>query len=307
MAAVAAAALAGRPVVAPGFVQSALLFLTGAATGAAITPAALAAAATWPLSVAWLCIATAVLCLCGYLVFRRLGGCDGPTAFYASAPGALSAVLMIAEEQGADMSRVAVAQTLRLTILAGVAPFALSAVHVAPPPPPTHGLEGLAGWALLLAASVLGWLLARRLKWPTAPFLGAMLGSGLVHLTGVVGVTIAKPALMVLSAGIGALVGVRFRGVSLSALARFLPVSAAALAIMAVVGLGSGWLAGRLTGVGPAAGMLAFAPGSMDVMIAIALALGANPAFVAAHHTARFLGLIALLPWLARRFSPPPA
>ena len=81
-------------------------------------------------------------------------------------------------------------------------------------------------------------------------------------------------------------------------------MSRLALTVMAAVGLSAGWLAGRLTGVGPAAGMLAFAPGSLDVMVAIALALNAHPAYVAAHHTARFLGLIAALPWLATRLRP---
>ncbi|WP_276208721.1 AbrB family transcriptional regulator [Caulobacter sp. 17J65-9] len=301
----AAASLIGRPMTAPPKVYAGLLALMGVATGASVTPDALKAAGTWPLSIALLVVATIVLCGAGFLVFRRLGRCDTATAFYASAPGALSAVLALAQADGADMSRVAVAQSLRLLALACVAPFALAGAHTfVPPTPPEGGLTGLAGWGLLIAASALGWLAAARLKWPSAPFLGPMAGSGLVHLTGVVGVAMPHLVVTLAGAGLGALVGTRFRGVSPGALMRFLPVSLAALGVMALVGLSAGWLAGRMTGVGPAAGMLAFAPGSLDVMVAIAVALNANPAYVAAHHTTRFLGLIGALPWLAQKLRP---
>jgi hypothetical protein len=301
MAGVAGAALAGRPVGATPEVYAALLALTGTATGASITPAAVQAAITWPLSIAVLTVATVLLTGAGFFVFRRLGACDGPTAFYAAAPGALSAVLALAQAEGADMSRVAVAQTLRLAALAAAAPFALAGVHALPAPPPENGLSGPLGWSVIICGCAAGWLLARRLKWPSAPFLGCMAASGLLHVTGTVGVVTPHWLVLVTSAGLGAMVGARFRGVPAGALVRFLPIAAAALLAMAAVGLSAGWLAGRLSGVGEAAGMLAFAPGSMDVMIAIALTLGAAPAYVAAHHTARFLGLLAVLPWLAGR------
>jgi hypothetical protein len=302
MAATAGAALAGRPIGATPGVYAVLLAMTGTATGASVTPEALEAAITWPLSIAFLAVATTLLTFAGYLVFRRLGGCDGATSFYAAAPGALSAVLALAQNEGADMSRVAVAQTLRLAALAAAAPFALSAAHAVPPPPPGHGLDGPLGWAVLIIGVAAGWLIARKLKWPSAPFLGCMAASALLHATGLVGVVTPKPLLLAVSAGLGAMVGARFHGVPPGALVRFLPIAGAALLAMAIVGMGAGFVAGHVSGVGGAAGMLAFAPGSMDVMIAIALSLGAAPAYVAAHHTARFLGLLGVLPWLARRW-----
>ena len=70
---------------------------------------------------------------------------------------------------------------------------------------------------------------------------------------------------------------------------------------MVAVSVPVGIVVGTLAGVGPAAGMLAFAPGSMEVMTAIALTLNAHPAYVVAHHLFRSLLLMALVPVLAAR------
>ena len=299
MVATGAAALAKRPVEAPGWALGPLFVLTGTATGSAVTPEALGAAALWPFSLVALVGATALLTGAGYAIFRRFGGCDRQTAFFAAAPGALTAVIVLAEAEGADMTRVAIAQTLRLAVLAAVAPLALSTVHS---PAPLHdgaGLVGAAGWGLTAAAALAGGLIARALKWPAALFLGPMAAVGALHGCGLVGAAFPPWALTLISGALGATVGLRFRGVDVKDLLRFLPASLAALLAMAAIGLAAGWLAGTLSGVGPAAGMIAFAPGSMDVMIAISLALGASPAYVAAHHTVRFLGLMLGLPTLA--------
>jgi uncharacterized membrane protein AbrB (regulator of aidB expression) len=106
---------------------------------------------------------------------------------------------------------------------------------------------------------------------------------------------------MAASAALGAIVGTRFAGVDPKALLRFLPTVLVALLAMTAIALAAGWGAGVLSGVGPVAGVLAFAPGSMDVMIAISLAVGATPAYVTAHQTARLLVLLAALPVFARR------
>ena len=125
--------------------------------------------------------------------------------------------------------------------------------------------------------------------------------SALLHGSGLIAVGIPRPMVMVASAALGAIVGTRFSGVKPMELLRFLPTVLVALLVMTVIAMGAGWGAGLLSGVGPTAGVLGFAPGSMDVMIAISLAVGASPAYVTAHQTARLLVLLAVLPVLARR------
>ena len=56
-----------------------------------------------------------------------------------------------------------------------------------------------------------------------------------------------------------------------------------------------------LMGVPPAVLIAAYAPGGVEAMAAIAVTLGLDPAYVAAHHVMRLLILSLLLPiWVAR-------
>jgi hypothetical protein len=60
-------------------------------------------------------------------------------------------------------------------------------------------------------------------------------------------------------------------------------------------------LAAGLVGLPPAALLLAFAPGGVEVMAALAVETALEPAFVAAHHVFRLILLSALVPALLVR------
>jgi membrane AbrB-like protein len=299
----AAASLAGRQLGWPTAVRNLLYFATGLGAGASVTPDAVRAALIWPLSILALVVATLAMWALGALVFRRMAGVDARTAVFATAPGALSAVMVLAEEQETDVVAVAVAQTLRISTLVAMAPLALSLGHVAPAlAHPTPLLAGPLAWVALVAGSLAGYGVARALKWPVPVFLGALMGSALLHGSGAVTVGLPAVAFQVAAAGIGAVIGSRFAGIRVADLMRLLPASLASLVVMALIGAPTGALIGWLIGVGPAAGLMAFAPGSMEMMVAVSLSLNAQPAYVAAHHVVRTLLLLALLPALAARW-----
>jgi membrane AbrB-like protein len=303
MIAVAIASLAGRQTAVPATLQALLFMVVGVSVGAAATPEALRSVFNWPLSLVILLAATLLMYAVGYWVFRRFGGCDPVTAFFASAPGALSTVIILAESEGAVMSRVASAQALRVACITAASPFLLTAFHLHPGAVPSAGAHSSwIGWALLLLAGPAGWRIAEWLKWPSPAFLGPMALSGLLHATGLLSLSIPRAVVVLAGAGLGAIVGTRFRGVDPLRLASFFPAAASSFLAMGAIGLFAGWAAGQMSGVGPMAGMLAFAPGSMDVLIAIALSTSQSPAYVAAHHTARLLGVMAAVPWIGRRF-----
>jgi membrane AbrB-like protein len=311
MTAVAIASLCGRPTGFPPTLQALLFMIVGASTGAAATPEALRSIASWPLSLGILLASTLAMYAVGYWIFRTLGNCDPVTAFFAAAPGALSAVIVMAESEGAVMPRVAAAQALRVAVITACSPFLLTAFHLHPSfQTIASGRESWFDWILLIASGFLGWGLAEKLKWPSPPFLGPMALSGLLHAIGWLTISPPRALVLIASAGLGALVGTRFRGVDPRRLLGFFPPAVISFTAMAIIGLSAGWAAGLISSVGPMAGMLAFAPGSMDVLIAIALASGQGPAYVAAHHTARLLGVLAALPWIGPRIrgaQPPEA
>jgi membrane AbrB-like protein len=114
--------------------------------------------------------------------------------------------------------------------------------------------------------------------------------------------TLTGPRLLILGfVATGAVIGARFRGSSLAALARTLPgaVGSVLLALALSAGfaaLGSRWLDlpfGQL--------WLAYAPGGVEAMAVMALALRLDPAFVGAHHVTRILALNLVVPLWQRR------
>jgi uncharacterized protein len=294
--ATAAASLAGRRLGWPGYVRKALYVQLGFSAGATVTPAAVAAIMLWPLSLVALAATALVMWAVGWWVFRQLSPTDGRTAFYAASPGALGTVLVLAEQQGTDVRKVAVAQSLRLVTLVCLAPLATatSRPELFPPQAPAI-LGGLLGWAVSAALVVAGWRVALRLRWPAAPFTGSLLASILVHATGLVHTKLTGEFLLASGAALGALIGSRFAGLSFGDLAREARACLALVVVMALIGVPVGIVVGDAVGVGPLAGVMAFAPGSMEVLVAVALTLNAHPAYVAVHHLTRTLLLLAAL------------
>lgn len=301
MAAVAAASIAGARLGFHSGIRAPQLAVMGIAAGTTITPAALAAAAAWPLSILALIVVTVLMQLCAYGILRRFGRFDPLTAFLAAAPGSLSAVLIIAEERGANVPRVAIPQTIRVTGIVALTPILLAG---APQPiwlPQPALLHGVAAWLLLLIVSGIGWATARRLRWPLPPFLGCLVGSGAVHVGGTVSLHMPGLVVTIALVGLGGVIGSRFSGMRARDILSLVPVSLGVMLVTGLIGVGAGTVAGHALGIGTLPGLLAFAPGSMEMMISIAVTLNLQPAYVAAHHIVRTLLLLSVVPLLARR------
>src|SRR5664280_2329990 len=114
--AVAAASLAGRPMLIPMLPMRILLVLIGISLGAVVTPATLNGMATYPLSIAVLIVAMVCISVSGASYLRVVHGWDKITAYLAAAPGGLSQVMGLAAELDADMRAIAIVQTVRVVI-----------------------------------------------------------------------------------------------------------------------------------------------------------------------------------------------
>ncbi len=303
MVATAIAALAGRPMVLPEPLRKAGLFMLGLAIGAAATPETLRTAIHWPLSLLCLLAATAAMTWAAYASYRHFAKWDKPTAFFAAVPGALSTVLAVGAERGADMQRVAVAQSIRVVILAALAPLLIPALGMVKPHVLSHTAETPLMWAALLLGCLMAAFGAQRLKWPAPWLLGPFLASLLLHGSGVSHATVTGVGLDMAYGVLGVMAGARFAGSHVRDVARTAPFAILSLFLAAMVGLVLGALAGWLAHVGPAAGVLAFAPGGLEIMTALALLLHVSPAYVAIHHLVRFLAVNLALPLIAPRLT----
>ena len=101
--AVAAAALLGRPVEVPVPLARACYVLIGILLGAVVTPQTLKGLATWPVSIALVMIAALGMMLATATYLRVVHRWDRLSALMGASPGAMSQVIALSSELGADL------------------------------------------------------------------------------------------------------------------------------------------------------------------------------------------------------------
>lgn len=285
-----------------------LLAGMGIATGLGVTPGVLRQAAAWPVSLAMLLVATIAMTVAGYWLYRRLSALDPETAFFCAVPGAFASITMIAEDRASDFDKIVAAHLLRVLALLSLAPLLVLPVAKARHASLDVGmLHGSEAWLAVIGVAAAGFLAAKFIRLPLPFFLGPLFGVAVTTGTGLVALHPPPLSPHILGAGLGAFIGARLDLKLLIKARRHLVVSLLVFVVAGLVGALIGAAAGTLVGAGPAAGVLAFAPGSMETMIAIALSLKVNASYVAVHHIARIIWLVAALPILDRLlFRPVP-
>jgi membrane AbrB-like protein len=276
----------------------------GVSMGAGLGPETAAQLSRWPISLVLLLLSVVVTVVLSAWMLRRVAGMDRQTAVLASMPGALSAVLAAAEERGADLRAVLVLQSVRLLSITLLLPPLLVLLGrgagglAAPVPPPEMGWA----WSALLLAG--GWALGRplaRLRVPAPQVVAGVLLSGAAHLAGWTTGLLPGPLLFASFVLIGALIGTRMAGVTAAELRRLGGLGLIQTGLACAVALAAALLVVPLTGLPVDLVMVAFAPGGVEAMAAVALALGLDPLFVGLHHLTRIFALIGALPLVARR------
>ncbi|WP_051341164.1 AbrB family transcriptional regulator [Azospirillum halopraeferens] len=308
MVAVAGAALAGLPLHLPNPLSTAAFIMLGLTMGTGVTPDTLHRMATWPLSMVLLAASmVGCLVLCS-LWLERVHGWDRATARFAAIPGALGPVLVLAAESRADLMRVALAQSLRLFTLVAVMPRVLEALAAAPaggvPAVADAGSEPLE-LVLVGAACTATAAVFHRLRAPGGVMMGAMLASAVLYGSGIASHRLPDWLLTVSFVVTGAVIGVRFRGVTPRALLGALRPSLESVGLALALTAAFAAAGSALLGLPFGQLWLAYAPGGVEAMTIVAFALGLDVAFVATHHVVRFAGLGLLTPWWQPAAAPP--
>jgi len=304
MAAVAAAALAGLPLALPDPFRNAAFVLIGISMGAAVTPDTLQQLRAWPWSIALLAASVAATLLAGTAWLERVHRWDRVTARYASIPGALSSVLVLAATSTADLARVALAQSIRLFTLVALMPTALTLLGgggsgvVARAP--DHAVNSPTEIAVTVAASAAAAAALAALHVPGGVLLGAMTASAVLHGAGLIEGRFPPEILTLGFVTTGAVIGIRFRGTRLATLVATLPGAVASVLLALLLSAGFAALGALLLGLPFGQLWLAYAPGGVEAMAIMAFALQLDAAFVGAHHVLRLFGLNLLSPWWRR-------
>lgn len=293
------AAIAKAPVLAPTRIRPAVVAVIGVLLGSRFTPDVLDQAGAWTGTVAILMVYVMVVAMVVVPFYRFVGRLDWVTAYFAGMPGGLSEMIEIGEASGARPTPIILAHSLRIVVTIALIAFWFRIVE-------GHAVGAMVGqvhlqlsWldaAVMLASAVLGGVLGKWLHFPAPSFLGPLLVSAVLHLTGAT--QSVPPTLLVNTAQVllGTVLGCRFLGVGLKTLAPAAALSVGATVLTLGLAFGAGTAMQVLTGVRTDQALLALAPGGLTEMGLIALAIHADVAFVALHHVVRILFVIVLAP-----------
>ena len=214
---------------------------------------------------------------------------------------------MLAAEKGADVAAIAVVQTMRVIIIIAALPLVLALTGIAASSPPvvTAAIASPLELVGLIAASVAAALLLRLVKFPASWMFGAMIASSLLHGTGTIEGALPDWLRNVALVGIGAVIGTRFAKMKVKTLLGHVHAALGSFAIAIVISAVFVAVIALTTNVRVADIIVAFAPGAMDAMLALALTLHIDPIFVGAHHLSRFVFVSITTPGIVHLFGRP--
>lgn len=229
----------------------------------------------------------------------------GTTGVWGAAPGAASAMVLMAGAFGADQRLVAFMQYLRVLMVtvaaALVARFWVDTSGIDIPQAPWFPPFSPIGLAATIAIATVGGLMGKLLRLPSPYFIGAMILAAILHLGLDIPLELPPWLLSGSYAVIGWTVGLNFTRPILAHAARALPkIALSILTLMGFCGL-LAWLLVQTLGVDPLTAYLATSPGGMDSIAIIAAASKTvDLSFIMALQAARFLMVLLLGPSMAR-------
>ena len=307
MIAVGIAAIAGRPMALPPILTQSVLVLLGISLGSRVSRQLLQHMGAYPLTIALLALATFCSTFGSSIYLQRIHGWDQTSAFLAGSPGALSQITMLAIEKGADVPAIAMVQTMRVIILTAALPLLLALTGIVPSSAPTAAVAIASPLELteLIAASVAVALLLRLMKFPASWMFGAMIGTSVLHGTGLIEGGLPPWLRGVALVGIGVLIGSRFARMKTRILLSHVNAALGSFAVAVIISAVFVAVIMLTTQVRLADIIVAFAPGAMDAMLALALTLHIDPIFVGAHHLSRFVFVSIATPGIVHLFGRP--
>lgn len=251
----------------------------------------------WPLLLA-LTLATLTIAFSIGWIMNRVTGIPEDVAVYGSLPGMSGAMVIIANERGADARIVALMQYVRLAaVIISVALFASFLPDSQVGQLPEREISPLS--PILTPALVALALVANRIKaLPAAGMLIPMILCAVIEATGWMHLQMPNVLILATFGIIGLEVGLKFTRDVLGHVLRLIPAVVISSLVLIIIsaGLGLGLMA--VTDLDMKTALLAAAPGSIETVALVAIATKANVAAVLAFQTVRMFTVVLLGPFI---------
>lgn len=298
-----AASLAGAPTHMSLMLRKVMLAILGIMLGSSFRPEIVDQAVQWLPSMGVMLVFMALITTMSYQFFRRVAGFDQATAYFSSAPGGLTEMIMVGESMGGSVATISLVHATRILVVVGTIPVYfryIEGLDIPSMPPGPSGLPDLMDMALLTACAVIGVPLAQKLKLPAGALLGPMILSAILHISGLTSAAPPGPIVACSQIVIGAGIGCRFAGLSLGMVWRTILFAIVSGLLMVIAATVTGIIAAPMIGDLPKPLILALAPGGLAEMSLIALSIGSLTAYISFMHLARIILVVMVFPAIFR-------
>jgi membrane AbrB-like protein len=297
------AALAGVPMKGNKLINDAMRSILGVAVGATFTTTLLISmAAMWP-TLLMIPVMVACIAVIGVPYFQRVWGFDFATSYYSAMPGGLQDMLAFGEEAGGDVRALSLIHATRVMVVVVALPFILQGywgADLTNPPGAAASTIDPSQMLLMVFCGIAGWQGAKALVMFGASILGPLILAAIMALLGVLQHRPPAEAIWMAQFFIGMTVGTKYAGVTGAEVRKDVAAALGFCLILIALSFVFAEAVHLFHLAPPMETLLAFAPGGQAEMTVLALIVGADMAFVIAHHVLRIFVVILGAPIAAR-------
>lgn len=300
------AALAGMPLKGNKLINDAMRSILGVAVGATFTVALLGSMIDmWP-TLLMIPLMIASIGVIGVPYFQKIWGFDFATSYYSAMPGGLQDMLAFGEEAGGDVRALSLIHATRVMVIVVALPFILQGVWGAdlsnPPGAPAASIAP-SQLLLMVLCGLVGWRGAKVMGMFGASILGPLILAAILALLGILQHRPPAEAIWMAQFFIGMTVGAKYVGVTMSEVRLDVTAALGLCVILLILTVIFAEVIHLMDLAPPMETLLAFAPGGQAEMTVLALIVGADMAFVIAHHVLRIFMVILGAPLAAKLFN----
>ncbi len=297
------AALAGVPMKGNKLINDAMRSILGVAVGATFTTTLLISmAAMWP-TLLMIPVMVVWIAVIGVPYFQRVWGFDFATSYYSAMPGGLQDMLAFGEEAGGDVRALSLIHATRVMVVVVALPFILQGywgADLTNPPGAAASTIDPSQMLLMVFCGIAGWQGAKALGMFGASILGPLILAAIMALLGVLQHRPPAEAIWMAQFFIGMTVGTKYAGVTGAEVRKDVAAALGFCLILIALTFVFAEAVHLFHLAPPMETLLAFAPGGQAEMTVLALIVGADMAFVIAHHVLRIFVVILGAPIAAR-------
>lgn len=243
----------------------------------------------------------------GYLL-SRWAGIDKATGFLGCIPGAGPSLVALSEDLGGDAIAVAFLQYLRIVLVSVIVPSLVtfwSSESITQPiispdlPLPSAPLNPILNLSILALCGILGVVLGKIVKLPTAVFLGPFFLGLITFWTLPYPLHVPAPIFALGLLLFGLSIGLKFNRQIAQTLLKSMVIQLGLVMILIAVCLGIGYEFHQLTHIDTLTAILGTTPGGISSMTATVIEIGGNVGLVVAMQMTRMFLILLLIPWFA--------